>query len=66
MDNRSKKYHYHIVRPILDYSLVAPEVQWSSELYPILNSYPSIVDVTMDFSIATILHPDRKNKNEHG
>lgn len=63
MDNRSKKYHCHIVRPILDCSLAALVVQWSNELYPILNSYPSIVDETRDFSIATVLHPDQKNKN---
>lgn len=65
MDNQSKKSHCHIVWLIWDCSLAALEVLRSNELYPILNSYPSIVNETRDFSIAIILHPKRKQNQKH-
>lgn len=54
MDNQSKRYHYHIVPPIWDYNLTIPVILMSNELNLIPNSYLSIEDVTMDFSIVII------------
>lgn len=54
MDNRSKKSHCHIVQQILDYNSFVPVIRASNVLYPIRNNFPSIADVTMDFSTATV------------
>lgn len=51
-DNRSKKCHYHIVQLVLDYSSTIPVVLASNERNLIPNNFLSIVNVTMDFSIA--------------
>lgn len=54
MDNLSKKCHYQISQPILDYNSMFLVAQVSNVWCPFLNNFLSIVNVTKDFSIATI------------